>query len=188
MEAVPPPVPQSMPSKDDGHLNLLVIFHYVFAGLTFFFGSMPIIHVVFGLMMMNQTGPFGPTGVPGFQPQPTPDDVLFGREPGDPDLNSDSDVIVIEPDEFSQDKKQEELKTVGTIMAIGGAAIIGLAWLYAFLVVVAGRSLQKRKRHTYCIVMAGISCLSIPLGTVLGIFTIMVLQRPSVRVAFGKGD
>jgi hypothetical protein len=34
-------------------------------------------------------------------------------------------------------------------------------------------------------VIAAISCLLVPLGTVLGIFTILVLVRPSVKERFG---
>jgi hypothetical protein len=34
--------------------------------------------------------------------------------------------------------------------------------------------------------MAALSCLAIPYGTVLGIFTFMVLQRPAARAIFGQ--
>jgi hypothetical protein len=38
----------------------------------------------------------------------------------------------------------------------------------------------------FCLAMAGIeAALCMPLGTVLGIFTIIVLMRPSVKQAFG---
>jgi len=36
-------------------------------------------------------------------------------------------------------------------------------------------------------VIAGLSCLNMPLGTVLGIFTLIVLSRESVKVLF-KGE
>ena len=36
----------------------------------------------------------------------------------------------------------------------------------------------------YCIVIAAICCLSVPLGTILGIFTIIVLQRDTVKALF----
>jgi hypothetical protein len=34
-------------------------------------------------------------------------------------------------------------------------------------------------------VIAAIACSFVPIGTVLGVFTIIVLTRPSVRVLFG---
>lgn len=41
--------------------------------------------------------------------------------------------------------------------------------------------IRARKHRTFCLVVAGINCLHIPLGTVLGVFTIIVLIRDSVR-------
>jgi hypothetical protein len=34
--------------------------------------------------------------------------------------------------------------------------------------------------------MAALACMLAPFGTVLGVFTIIVLMRESVRVAFGQ--
>lgn len=49
----------------------------------------------------------------------------------------------------------------------------------------AGRSLSRRRHYVFCLVAAGLACLSFPLGTALGVFTFMVLQRPSVKALFG---
>lgn len=56
-------------------------------------------------------------------------------------------------------------------------------WLVAsgVLNVISGLCLRSRKRRTFSMVVAGFNCVHIPLGTVLGIFTIIVLQRESVR-------
>ncbi len=37
----------------------------------------------------------------------------------------------------------------------------------------------------FCLIVAGIECLLMPYGTVLGVFTIMVLMRESVKERFG---
>lgn len=50
----------------------------------------------------------------------------------------------------------------------------------------AGRYLQQRRHYTFCLVMAALACMLAPFGTVLGVFTIIVLMRESVRVAFGQ--
>ncbi len=64
-------------------------------------------------------------------------------------------------------------------MLLGWASAAGLAY--------AGRCLAQRKRYTFCLVMAGIICfLCSPFGTVLGVFTIIVLMRPGVKVMFGQ--
>jgi len=48
----------------------------------------------------------------------------------------------------------------------------------------AGIYLRARKHRTFCIAVAAVNCLHLPLGTILGIFTIIVLVRDSVRTAF----
>jgi hypothetical protein len=62
--------------------------------------------------------------------------------------------------------------------------VCGLA--LAALLAVAGRRLKQRRSHTFCLVVAGLACLNMPLGTVLGVFTLVVLTRPDVRQAFGN--
>jgi peptidoglycan biosynthesis protein MviN/MurJ (putative lipid II flippase) len=41
--------------------------------------------------------------------------------------------------------------------------------------------LRARKARAFSMVVAGINCLHVPIGTVLGVFTIIVLVRDSVR-------
>jgi hypothetical protein len=60
-----------------------------------------------------------------------------------------------------------------------------LGWAFAIGLFLAGRFLQRREHHLFCLVMARISCTVVPFGTVLGTFTISVLMRPSVQEIFG---
>jgi hypothetical protein len=72
------------------------------------------------------------------------------------------------------------------LMAMGGGAIL-IGWSFAACLIVAGRSLSERKRYLFCLIVAGLTCvLCNPLGTVLGVFTIVVLMRPSVKEMFGQ--
>lgn len=57
-----------------------------------------------------------------------------------------------------------------------------------FCIALAGRKLQTRRNHLFCLIIAGIECLFMPMGTLLGIFTILVLLRPSVKELFGVGS
>ena len=68
---------------------------------------------------------------------------------------------------------------IGTLVLISGIAGAVLTFLTA-------RGLRDRRRRILCLVVAGICCLYIPWGTALGVFTIMVLNRPSVRSMFGE--
>ncbi len=66
-----------------------------------------------------------------------------------------------------------------------GAFAIALCWSMAIAIFLNGRKLARRRRYHFCLVMAGVECFFLPFGTVLGVFTIIVLMRPSVRAMFG---
>lgn len=76
-------------------------------------------------------------------------------------------------------------QSVGVIFIIVAVVIILLGLTFSALVVVAGRNLRHRRHYTFCLVMAGLLCLMMPFGTALGVFTIIVLMRDSVRRMFG---
>lgn len=57
-------------------------------------------------------------------------------------------------------------------------------WALAFCSILVGRFLVRKKHYTFCFVMAVVECLLIPFGTVLGVFSIIVLTRPSVKELF----
>ncbi|PPT97467.1 hypothetical protein [Xanthomonas arboricola] len=48
----------------------------------------------------------------------------------------------------------------------------------------AGRCIAQRRRHLLCLIVAGISCSFMPFGTVVGVFTLVVLLRPQVKALF----
>jgi len=73
---------------------------------------------------------------------------------------------------------------VGWLFVIMASVMMLLGWGFAICLIAAGRQLAKRKHHMFCLVMAGISCMFMPFGTVLGVFTIIVLMRPSVKKLF----
>jgi hypothetical protein len=70
---------------------------------------------------------------------------------------------------------------MGSIFFIVGA--VG-----ATLNILAGRALAKRERKTLCQVVACLNCVHMPLGTLLGVFTLVVLARPSVQVLFNQSE
>lgn len=71
-------------------------------------------------------------------------------------------------------------------------------WMFAFfglwflvsgiLNVMSGVFLRQRKHQTFSLAVAGLNCLHIPLGTVLGVFTIIVLMRQSVTELYEEGE
>ena len=74
---------------------------------------------------------------------------------------------------------------VGPLIFVIVGFIMLLVAALAVLTIWAGRSLAQKKHYTFCFVMAAILCVvSIPLGTALGVFTMVVLLRPSVKQLF----
>ncbi|HVS63955.1 MAG TPA: hypothetical protein VMT85_10695 [Thermoanaerobaculia bacterium] len=84
-----------------------------------------------------------------------------------------------------------EGEPIGEVIGWFLAVLAGLAMMagltFAVCLVVAGRALMQRRRYTFCLVVAGLSCILVPFGTVLGVFSIVVLVRPSVRELFEEG-
>jgi hypothetical protein len=73
---------------------------------------------------------------------------------------------------------------VGAIFSILGVFLVLFVVAVAALTLWTGRNLQKRRHYVLCLVVAGLTCLSVPLGTALGVFTFVVLLRPSVKQIF----
>jgi hypothetical protein len=51
----------------------------------------------------------------------------------------------------------------------------------------SGLFIRRKKHRTFSLVIAGLNCVQIPVGTVLGVFTLVVLLRDSVREAYENG-
>ncbi|MCJ7662917.1 MAG: hypothetical protein MUO24_01600 [Desulfobacterales bacterium] len=73
---------------------------------------------------------------------------------------------------------------IGWIFIIIGAFLIVIGWAFSACLIIAGRSLARQAHYMFCMVMAAIECIFMPFGTVLGVFTIIVLARPSVKEMF----
>lgn len=77
-------------------------------------------------------------------------------------------------------------EAVGWIISGFGLVLIFIGWTVATLLVIAGRNLSRQRHHTYCMVIAAMACLFVPLGTVLGVFTLVVLTKPEVKELFDR--
>jgi TRAP-type uncharacterized transport system fused permease subunit len=73
---------------------------------------------------------------------------------------------------------------LGWIFIAVGASLIIFFWTIAIMTILGGRFLARQRHYMYCFVVAVIECLMMPFGTVLGVFTIIVLIRPSVKSLF----
>jgi hypothetical protein len=130
-------------NRDQEHLQLLAIFHYVVAGLAALFSFFPLLYTIIGTIF------------------------IFAARNG---TAKSSEGL---PPEF-----------LGWIFAVIGSGLFLLGLAIAICILIAGRSLALRKRYSFAMVMACIECIFIPFGTILGVFTIVVLSRESVRGLF----
>ncbi len=78
-------------------------------------------------------------------------------------------------------------RIVGWLFVFMPAGIVLAGWALAVLFIVAGRKLKRRTSHTFCLVAAGFECMLMPIGTVLGVFTLVVLMKDSVEELFSAG-
>jgi hypothetical protein len=138
----PPPIASGM-NRDEEHLQLLAIFHYVVAGLAALFSFFPLLYTTVG-------------GI-----------FIFAARHGTAKPGEEL------PPEF-----------LGWIFAVIGSVLFLIGIAMAICILMAGRSLALRKRYSFALVMACIECLFVPFGTILGVFTIVVLSRESVRGLF----
>ena len=63
-----------------------------------------------------------------------------------------------------------------------GFALYGITTMV--LNVLAAMSIRARSNWTFCMIVAGINCISVPLGTVLGVFTLVLLGKDAAREKF----
>ena len=84
--------------------------------------------------------------------------------------------------EFGSGHREDQF--MGSLFVSFGALGFLCALGLATAVFLAGRYLRDRRRRTYCLVVAGAECIFSPLGTVLGIFTILILVKDGVRELF----
>jgi hypothetical protein len=91
-------------------------------------------------------------------------------------------VAVVAPSNHNSNGPPPQI--IGWIFACFGGCFVFLGWAIAGALIYAGRCLAQRRHYTLCLVVAVLSCLMMPFGTVLGIFTIIVLQRPRVQELF----
>jgi hypothetical protein len=83
-----------------------------------------------------------------------------------------------------QPASPDEARLLGWLAIVIGSIMIVCGLTLAAYMAYAGRCLARQRRHRLCLVVAALSCMLMPLGTVLGVFTLIVLLRPAVKAAF----
>lgn len=92
-------------------------------------------------------------------------------------------VMIFAPQTMGSGRNQPPA-FMGWFFVVLGSCFILAGWAFATLVVVAGRFIARRKHYMFCFVMGCVECMFMPFGTVLGVFTLLVLNRQSVKELF----
>jgi hypothetical protein len=86
-----------------------------------------------------------------------------------------------------QSNQQEIPPALFSIISILLVIVLGLCCVYTVCMFLAGYWLPRFRNRVFIQIIGALNCLAIPYGTILGIFTLMVLQRPSARQFFAAG-
>ena len=70
------------------------------------------------------------------------------------------------------------------VFIVIGAFGMALGWALTICVFCVAGNIDNRTRYGFCFAIAVIECLFQPLGTALGVFSLIVLTRPTVKALF----
>jgi hypothetical protein len=146
-------------AEDREHLSALSIGHYVLAGVSLL-GALPVL--LYGAAGARVLGELG-------------GDLSMAM--GDLPTQPGSNPLGGAPDTMLQD--------LGTLLTAAVISFVAVSVLAAVHLVVVGVMMRRRRWWTFCYLTGWGECLMFPFGTILGIFTIIVLGRPSVKRLFG---
>ena len=176
---------------DESHMNTLSVLHYVLAG----FGLLGMvflgIHAAFMLTFFSMAPPVSSSPVAATATSPPVATPLTGPE--------------TLPAEFPEaTAPQTEIQVAGTpsTPALSPAAptgfpkqikwVMGAFYLFFAILIIAymvcnilsAKWLKQRKNRTFSYIVAAMNCLQFPFGTALGVFTFIVLSRPTVGSSY----
>lgn len=79
---------------------------------------------------------------------------------------------------------QQILAPLMFILLPTGMAVIG--WMFAIAVALNGYYIKNRTWFKYCMVISSIELLFTPFGTILGVFSLVLMTKPNIRMLFDR--
>ncbi|MCD6587867.1 MAG: hypothetical protein J7K88_04895 [Candidatus Fermentibacteraceae bacterium] len=73
---------------------------------------------------------------------------------------------------------------LGWIFGGVGVVFVLVFITIGFLTIRTGINIRRRRRRTFCMVIDSILCLMVPLGTIVGIFGLVLLTKPETAEEF----
>ncbi|MFH1377710.1 MAG: hypothetical protein ABIH86_03055 [Planctomycetota bacterium] len=155
----------SRSSSDASHLQILAICHYILAGMTAILGVMTTLWLLMAKkFIIDGDGSFG-------QVPPTPQQQQA--------MNQFRKFI---------DEAFGGQQAFGNLLTLLIYSTIALVVLHVFFTFLVGYCIQIRKQWLAIIIFEAMNLLSIPFGTALAVFTMVVLFKPQVKASFYPAD
>jgi hypothetical protein len=152
-------VEEEVSAEDLEHLSALSIGHYILAGVSLFSGIPALMWGVAGAKLLDEAGSDMAVAL----------GDISGQAGADP-FGGGADAM---------------LADVGTLLVTAIVAGLVIALVAAIHLTLVAVKIKQRRWWTFCYLTGWGECLMFPFGTILGIFTIIVLGRPSVKKLFG---
>lgn len=97
------------------------------------------------------------------------------------------EAVLAQAQSASESAQQTVLVAImGWFLLLSGFAFFIVGQAISISVIVSGRFIKRRTRYKFSFVLACIACIFVPFGTVLGVFTIIVLSRDAVKAKYGR--
>lgn len=91
-------------------------------------------------------------------------------------------MMVLKPEFMSEGHRGSSPPAAfGYLFIVMGGMFILVGWAAAICTFISGRFLARRRKRMFSFVVAAVLCMFVPFGTILGVFTIIVLSRESVQ-------
>jgi hypothetical protein len=96
-------------------------------------------------------------------------------------------MLMLNPHGFGPDTRQVfPARMFGMFFFAIGSGFVLFGWTLGALNFYAARCIKRREKYTLCLIVAALDCMQMPLGTALGVFTLIVLLRDSVKQMFER--
>ncbi len=78
-----------------------------------------------------------------------------------------------------------EMAMAAIFVIIGGTLVVA-SWTLGAATILSGRRIAQRRSRKFSVIVGAINCALIPLGTTLGIFTLILLNRREADQEYGE--
>lgn len=189
-------------NRDQAHLKLLGIFHYVHAALLSCTTSFGVVYMGFMAAMMPMIASEIEADAARQRAAAKKPEIVVSEEEDARDQLEASESIGEEsgdegsttppatpaapplPVPMGEGPPEAIMSLISSMMYGMGAIMLVFGFSMAFANVYAARCLARRKHRTFCLLTAGFNCLNTPFGLILGVCSFLVLLRPTVEDLF----